>query len=91
MTRPLKTLMTVLFLMTAVSVIRTTIVHFDQKRIVKIIDQTHVVEPLTVTDTTVTDSRLSVSLALVSETLVYSAVADTTKTTSKVNLAFVMT
>lgn len=62
MTRPLKTLMTVLFLMTAVSVIRTTIIHFDQKRIIKIIDQTHVVEPLTVTDTTVTDSRLSVSL-----------------------------
>ena len=54
--------MTVLFLITAISVIRTTIVHFDQKRIVKIIDQTHVVEPLTVTDTTVTDSRLSVSL-----------------------------
>lgn len=62
MTRPLKTLMTVLFLMTVISVIRTTIIHFDQKRIVKIIDQTHVVEPLTVTDTTVTDSRLSVSL-----------------------------
>lgn len=48
--------------MTALSVIRTTIVHFDQKRIVKIIEQTHVVEPLTVTDTTVTSSNLSVNL-----------------------------
>lgn len=62
MTKQLKTLMVVCYLMTALSLIRTTITHFDQKRIVKIIDQTHVVEPLTVTDTTVTDSRLSVSL-----------------------------
>ena len=62
MTRPLKTLMTVLFLMTALSLIRTTIVHFDQKRIVKIIEQTHVIEPLTVTDTSVTSSNLSVNL-----------------------------
>lgn len=62
MTKQLKTLMVVCYLMTALSLIRTTIIHFDQKRIVKIIDQTHVVEPLTVTDTTVTDSRLSVNL-----------------------------
>lgn len=62
MTKQLKTLTVVCYLMTALSLIRTTIIHFDQKRIVKIIDQTHVVEPLTVTDTAVTDSRLSVSL-----------------------------
>lgn len=62
MTKQLKTLMVVCYLMTALSVIRTTIAHFDQKRIVKIIEQTHVVEPLTVTNTSVTDSRLSVSL-----------------------------
>ena len=62
MAKQLKILMVVCYLMTAVSVIRTTIVHFDQKRIVKIIEQTHVVEPLTVTNTSVTDSRLSVSL-----------------------------
>ena len=54
--------MVVCYLMTALSVIRTTIIHFDQKRIVDIIEQTHVVEPLTVTDTTITSSNLSVSL-----------------------------
>ena len=62
MAKQLKILMVVCYLMTALSLIRTTIVHFDQKRIVKIIEQTHVVEPLTVTNTSITDSRLSVSL-----------------------------
>lgn len=62
MTKQLKTLMAVCYLMTALSLIRTTIVHFDQKRIVKIIEQTHVVEPLTVTNTSVTSSNLSVNL-----------------------------
>lgn len=57
-----KWLIIAVVLMTVISLIRTTIAHFDQKRIVKIIEQTHVVEPLTVTDTAVTDSRLSVSL-----------------------------
>lgn len=62
MAKQLKILMVVCYLMTALSLIRTTIVHFDRKRIVKIIEQTHVVEPLTVTNTTVTDSHLSVNL-----------------------------
>ena len=62
MAKRLKILMVVCYLMTALSVIRTTIVHFDQKRIVEIIEQTHVVEPLIVTNTTVTDSHLSVNL-----------------------------
>lgn len=62
MAKQLKILMVVCYLMTALSLIRTTIVHFDQKRIVKIIEQAHVVEPLTVTNTSVTDSNLSVNL-----------------------------
>ena len=57
-----KWLIIAVVLMTILSLIRTTIVHFDQKRIVKIIEQAHVVKPLTVTNTTVTDSHLSVNL-----------------------------